>query len=49
MIEFFAAILIFLVAHVLPAATGLRGFLIAKLGRRPYVGLYSLVSLAKII
>ncbi|NIA71834.1 hypothetical protein HBA54_24870 [Pelagibius litoralis] len=48
MIEFAAAILVFLAAHVLPAATGLRGFLIAKIGRRLYVTGYSLVSLATI-
>jgi len=48
MIEFFAAIAIFLAAHVLPAATGLRALLIAKLGRPVYLGLYSLVSLATI-
>ncbi len=48
MIEFFAAIALFLAAHVLPAATGLRGRLIAKLGRPAYLALYSLVSLATI-
>ena len=48
MIEFFAAIAVFLAAHVLPAATGLRARLIAKLGRPAYLTLYSLVSLASI-
>lgn len=48
MIEFFAAIALFLAAHVLPAATGLRGRLIVKLGRPAYLAFYSLVSLATI-
>jgi uncharacterized membrane protein len=48
MTEFFLSILVFLAAHVLPAATGLRGFLIGRVGRRPYVAAYSLVSLAAI-
>lgn len=48
MFEFFAAIAVFLAAHVLPAATGLRARLIAKLGRPAYLALYSLVSLASI-
>ncbi len=46
MIEFLAAIAVFLGAHALPAATGLRPLLIAKLGRPAYLALYSLVSLA---
>ncbi|HIC80377.1 MAG TPA: NnrU family protein [Kiloniellaceae bacterium] len=48
MIEFALAILVFLGAHVLPAATGLRGTLIERMGRRLYVAAYSLVSLATI-
>lgn len=48
MTAFFLSILFFFAAHILPAATGLRGFLIAKIGRPLYVGLYSLVSLAAI-
>lgn len=48
MIEFFAAITVFLAAHALPAATGLRALLTAKLGRPAYLTLYSLVSLASI-
>jgi len=44
--QFFLAIAVFLAAHVVPAATGLRGFLIARLGRRAYLVGYSLVSLA---
>mgnify|MGYP002625717770 CR=1 FL=1 len=46
MTQFFLAIAVFLTAHVAPAATGLRGFLIARLGRRSYLLGYSLVSLA---
>ena len=45
MIEFAAAILVFLAAHVLPATTGLRGYLILAFGRRAYLVVYSLVSL----
>ena len=48
MLEFFAAIFVFLAAHVLPAATGLRARLITWLGRGIYIALYSLVSLATI-
>lgn len=48
MIEFLVAIAVFLAAHILPAATGLRAALIGRLGRRPYLVLYSLVSLASI-
>lgn len=48
MTAFLLSILFFFAAHVLPAATGLRSFLIAKVGRPFYVGLYSLVSLAAI-
>lgn len=48
MIEFLVAIAVFLAAHILPAATGLRAALIGRLGRRPYLALYSLVSLATI-
>jgi uncharacterized membrane protein len=48
MIEFFAAIAVFLAAHVLPAATGLRDAAVARLGRGPYIAAYSLVSLATI-
>lgn len=48
MIEFLIAMAVFLAAHILPAATGLRAALIGRLGRRPYLALYSLVSLATI-
>ncbi len=46
MIQFFLAIAVFLAAHVLPAATGLRARAIARFGRGPYIAVYSLVSLA---
>lgn len=48
MIEFLVAIAVFLAAHILPAATGLRAASIGRLGRRAYLMLYSLVSLATI-
>lgn len=48
MTEFAVAILVFLAAHVLPAATGLRGYMIERVGRRAYLTAYSLVSLATI-
>lgn len=48
MTAFLSAIALFLAAHVVPAATGLRGYLIARFGRRAYVAAYSLVSLAAI-
>ncbi len=48
MIEFLLAVLVFFAAHVLPAATGLRAAAVARFGRRPYVAVYSLVSLAAI-
>ncbi|WP_299618461.1 NnrU family protein [Pelagibius sp.] len=48
MIEFGLSILVFLAAHIAPAATGLRGYLIERIGRRAYLAVYSLVSLATI-
>ncbi len=49
MAEFAAALLFFLAAHVLPAATGLRGRAIERLGRRLYLTLYSVVSIAALV
>lgn len=46
MVEFVAAFLVFIGAHVLPARTGLRDALINRLDRRAYLILYSLLSLA---
>jgi len=48
MTEFLLAVLVFLLAHVLPTATGLRGSLIARVGRPAYLAGYSLLSLAAI-
>ena len=48
MIEFGLSILVFLAAHIAPAASGLRGHLIERIGRRAYLAAYSLVSLATI-
>ncbi|MGF1631692.1 MAG: NnrU family protein [Kiloniellaceae bacterium] len=46
MTTFLLAIAVFIVAHVVPAATGLRAWLIGRFGRRAYLVGYSLVSLA---
>jgi uncharacterized membrane protein len=43
--EFALALAAFVAAHVLPAATGLRGPAVARVGRPAYVALYSAVSL----
>lgn len=48
MLEFALAMVVFLAAHALPAASGLRGLLIARIGHRSYVALYSAVSLITI-
>lgn len=49
MLEFALSLLFFLAAHSLPAATGLRGRMIAGIGRRAYMTLYSLVSLGALV
>lgn len=49
MTQLFLAILVFLAAHVIPAATGLRSAAVARIGRGAYVALYSVVSLASLI
>ncbi|MGJ3263243.1 MAG: NnrU family protein [Salinarimonas sp.] len=46
MIEFAAALAVFLLAHSLPARLGLKDRLVARVGRRAYLVGYSLVSLA---
>lgn len=46
MAELVIAGLVFLAAHVLPTATGLRAAAVARLGRPVYLGLYSLLSIA---
>ncbi len=48
MTEFLAAIALFLLAHVVPPAPPVRARLVATLGRRAYLALYSLLSLALI-
>ena len=49
MIEFMVALAVFLAAHVLPAATGLRARLIDRFGRSTYLIGYSVVSLATLV
>ncbi len=49
MIEFLVALAVFLAAHVLPAATGLRARLITRFGRTVYVAGYVVVSLATLV
>ncbi len=49
MAELGLAITVFVVTHVLAAVRPLRGFLVARLGERLYVGLFSLLSLALVI
>ncbi len=44
MIEFFAALTVFLLAHILPEPTGLRQGVINRHGRKTYIVGYSLVS-----
>lgn len=46
MIELAAAIAAFIVSHMLPAARPLRTVLIARLGKRFYLALYSVTSIA---
>ncbi len=45
MIEFALACAVFLASHVVPAASGLKGALVGRWGRRAYMVLYSLLSL----
>ena len=49
MIEFFTAISVFLLAHMVPPTPVVRQFLIRHLGRRAYIIAYSLLSLALIV
>ena len=46
MLEFLLALAAFLAAHVLPARSGLRAALVARVGERAYLVGYSLLSLA---
>ncbi len=45
MIQFLLALALFLALHSIPAIPAIRQRLVARLGRRAYLGLYSLVSL----
>ena len=49
MAEFLGAIAVFLLAHVGPPSRPVRSRLIAWLGRRTYLGCYSLVSLTLMV
>lgn len=49
MTEFVIAFAVFLALHSVPAIPAIRGRLIATLGRRLYLGLYSLASIAAIV
>ena len=49
MAEFLGAIAVFLLAHVVPPSRPVRSRLIAWLGRRTYLGCYSLVSLTLMV
>lgn len=49
MTEFFLALAVFLLAHSIPARPAVRGRLVALLGERPYLLLYSLLSLALLV
>jgi uncharacterized membrane protein len=44
MTEFFAALAVFVGAHMIPAVPGLRSSLVARFGRTSYLALYSLSS-----
>ncbi|TDI55780.1 MAG: NnrU family protein [Alphaproteobacteria bacterium] len=46
MLAFLAALVVFVLAHVVPARPGLRGRLVGWLGQRTYQALYSALSLA---
>ena len=46
MLEFLAALVVFVLAHAVPARPVLRGRLVDALGRRTYLALYSALSLA---
>ena len=46
MLEFFAALFVFVLTHVVPARPGLRRRLVDALGQRTYLALYSVLSLA---
>ncbi len=49
MIQLYVAAAVFVAMHVLVAGTSLRGRLVARLGEAPYVGLFSLASVASLV
>ncbi len=49
MTEFAAALLAFLAAHSLPAATGIRARMIDRFGRRAYLAVYSALSIGLLV
>ena len=49
MIQLFIAAAVFVAMHVLVAGTALRGRLVARLGEGPYMGLFSLGSVASLV
>ncbi len=46
MTEFIAALAVFVLAHSLPNATGMRAALISRFGRKTYIIFYSMLSIA---
>jgi uncharacterized membrane protein len=46
MLEFFSALVVFVLTHAVPARPAVRGRLVDTLGRRTYLALYSALSLA---
>lgn len=49
MLELFAAAAFLLATHFGISSTGIRSWLVARLGERPYLALYSLVALAALV
>lgn len=49
MTELILAILVFLISHGIPSVRPVRGALVACVGERVYLGLYSLISLATLV
>ncbi|WP_171122448.1 NnrU family protein [Ruegeria sp. HKCCA4707] len=46
---FFAALIVFLLSHMIPARPAVRGYLISLLGRRGYYSAYSVLSLVVLV
>ncbi len=49
MIQLYLAATVFVAMHVLVAGTSLRGVLVTRLGEGPYMGLFSLASVASLV